>query len=135
MLRADKNTNLPGASSIGASPGYTWGKSGNLTSNTYLLNDTVPSNLTPRGVSLTSVVLSKIYVKGEIGLTYTTTLAVERWTGAAFVEIATISLAAQRTKSQSYTVSLPDEPEIAVKIKSGSIKNPVVEIIFKGDSL
>lgn len=134
LLHGSRSDQIGGADSIAASPGFTWGKSGNIGSGTYLLNDTVPSNRTGRLVPTYDSIISEVLVAGEYGNTYTCTIAIEKRNGASFTELCTVSLSAERIKVESFSCLVAREDELAVKVKSGSIKNPVVGVIIKGDS-
>jgi len=50
---------------VSASPGFTYGRSGNLPKNTWLLNDTVPSNKSGRINFLNSATITQIFVANE----------------------------------------------------------------------
>lgn len=133
MRSGNRSSLIPGADQLAASPGFTWGKSGNVSSNTYLVNDKVPSNTSGRIIPVTGL-LTEIFVTGQNDTTVT--IAIEKRNGSTLTEIATITLTSQRKKIQSYTdVSLSYGDELAVKVKSGSIKNPVVGVVVKGDSI
>lgn len=134
VLHADKGGQLPGADSISASPGFTWGKSGNVgPSSVYLLNDTVPSNKAGRLVPLEDGLITEVFVAVELNATVT--FAIEKRVGASFVELLTISLnGSERTKVNTYEVSVVKADELVCRLKSGSAKNPVIGIIIKGDS-
>jgi len=136
MLFGWRKDNQLGADATGASPGYTYGKSGNVGSNTYLLNDTVPSNRTGR-FSTVNGIIAEAFIAGEYGSTYNCTMAIEiRYGGTgALVEVLTLTLSAQRSKVQTFSVAVSQGDEIACKIKTGSIKNPDVGIQLKGDTI
>lgn len=116
---------------VSASPGFSWGKSGNINSGTYLDNDTVPSNRAGRLVPISSGYIAEISVACENPATGT--LTIQTRSGAVFTDIASISLSAQRIKTQSYTVSVSKGDELAVYVSSGSLKNPVVGVVIKGE--
>ena len=52
-------------SNVSASPGYTYGGSGNISNNTWLLNDTVPSNKAGRSIFLYNAKLLSVFVMNE----------------------------------------------------------------------
>lgn len=113
------------------SPGFTWGRSGNIPAGTWLQNDTVPSNITGRNFPFYNGQLVTIAVSNE----NTTTAVVELYAHdkVTFTLLATLTLSAQKSKEQNYTgVSLTKGKELAVKIGSGSAKNIVVQLVIKG---
>ena len=132
VLHADRGGALPGADSTSVSPGFTWGKSGNVGSGTYLLNDTVPSNIAGRLVSIEEGIISEIFVTSQDVDTFV--VAIEKRNGATFIELATLTVTAGRTATGSYSALVYRGDELACRIKSGSCKNPVVGIIMQGDT-
>lgn len=115
---------------VSASPGFTWGRSGNI-SNTYLQNDTVPSNTAGRLVPVTTGEITTIFAAAEN--TSSATIEIRRRVGVVFTTIATCPYGGTR-KVTCNVVSPPSvalNDELAVYV-SGSAKNPVVGIIIKG---
>jgi hypothetical protein len=112
------------------SPGFTWGRSGTTNAGAYLLNDTVPSNLAGRIVSLNAYIV-EVFVANELANTFD--VAIQRRTGlGTFTTLVTISLVSQRTKTQSVFVSVNDGDELAALVSSGAAKNPVVGLVLQG---
>lgn len=116
---------------VSASPGFTWGGSGTKNAGTYLLNDTVPSNLSGRSVPLASGVISSVFVAlSEAG---TVELVIQKRSGGSFVTIGSIALTAERVKiDATLNAAVTYGDELAVKIESGSCKDPIVGIVIKG---
>jgi hypothetical protein len=123
---------LAAGGGTGASPGFNFGRSGNVSSGAYLNNETVPSNITGRPVDLTDALITQISVSNQNSNTFE--IAIEEHDGTTYTELATISLTAQRFKKQTYSVSITTGKELAAKVKSGSAKNPVVTVYVKGDA-
>jgi len=102
----------------------TFSRKGNVGNNKYLLSDgDIPSNqaghvLNVGGTSITVSVSAKDNATGDIEL-------FER-VGAAFNSLLTISLAAIRKKTQTFSVTTAQGDEIAAKVTSGSFKEPVL---------
>lgn len=115
---------------ISASPGFTWGRSGNAPTSTYLLNDSVPSNVVGRIVPISTGVIAQVFVASENADTWV--LAIEKRSGVTFTEIGSVTMTAQRTITQAVSISVSLGDELALKVKSGSCKNPVVGLIIKG---
>jgi len=116
---------------VSASPGFTWGKSGNV-SNAYLLNDTVPCNTAGRLVPVSSGQITTLFVAAELSSSATVEVR-RRDPGPVFTLIASTVLSAQRTKTDTLvsppSVNLNDELCIYI---NGAIKNPVIGLIIKG---
>jgi len=115
-----------------ASPGFSWARSGNTPTNTWLSNGTVPSNQAGRIVPVDGEI-SDIYVANENINTFD--ISIYERTGAVFTLLATISVTATRTKTQHYTgISVDKGDELSARLTSGSAKNPVVGVVIKGAS-
>lgn len=124
---------LATTTAVSASPGYTWGRSGNTSSGTWLLNDTVPSNVTGRNFSLYNGELIQVSASNED--TTTAVLGIYQHDHTTYTQIATITLSSQIRSVQTYTgVSVTQNLELAIKVESGSVKNPVVQLLLKGTS-
>ena len=114
-----------------ASPGFTWGNSGNTNSGSWLLNDTVPSNKSGRAIFLTGATLEYVFVRCENSTTVG--IGVYEHDGTTFTLITTVNLTASRSGDFIIgSLALTTGKELAMKIASGSAKNPVVGCIIKG---
>lgn len=117
---------------ISASPGFTWGKSGAIPSNTWLLNEGVPSNKSGRTIFLHNAEIVEFFVSNELPNTFD----VELWehNGVIYNLLTTISLTAQRTKTEGVTgVSPTYGYELATKVVNGSAKNITCGILMVGE--
>jgi hypothetical protein len=119
---------------VSASPGFTWGRSGNVGSGTWLQNDTVPSNLAGRIFPLSNGQLIQLAVTNEGVNTFIVELYEHN--GTTYTLLATCALTAVRSKvfgiADFGIVSITNGKELAIKVSSGSCKNPVVAGIFSG---
>jgi hypothetical protein len=122
--------------STSASPGFTWGRSGNVNANTWFLNDSVPSNTSGRICFLLNSSIEKVFIANEAA---TAGIQIEVYThdgnSINLTLIGTVTTAAQR--SNTFTVSYPVafNKQIAIKLKNGSPagKNMVIGCLIKGD--
>lgn len=114
-----------------ASPGFTWGGSGNITSNSWLINDSVPSNKAGRSIFLTNATLEYVFVRCEIAATFD--IEVYEHDGATFTLITTVSIVASRAGDFPIaSLPLTTGKELAMKLSTGSAKNPVVGCVLRG---
>jgi len=114
-----------------ASPGFTWGDSGNLTSGAWLLNDTVPSNKAGRRIFLQNATLEAIFAANENTATYD--LSIYEHDGTTYTLITTVSIVAARGGEFSVaSLPLTTGKELAVQVTSGSCKNITVGCVLKG---
>jgi len=116
---------------VSASPGFTWGRSGNSTAGAYLQNDTVPSNVSGRIVPLSSGNITNVFIACDVTATFS--IKIQKRSGASFVDLTTVTITAARTGTFTVTgVPVVLNDEIAVQVSSGSAQNVVVGIVIKG---
>ena len=121
------------ASSNSSSPGFTWGRSGNLSTGTWLLNDGVPSNKAGRTIVLNNAKIAKIFTASEDLNTYDVGIYSHDGDDINTTLIATLVVTASRTgNSGTISVSVPSGKQLGAKIDTGSAKNLVVGIIMQG---
>ena len=123
----------PPTAGVSASPGFSFGKSGNTPSGTYLENETVPSNKTGRPIDLAGAVITQISIANETINTFDVEL--EEHDGVTYTSLGTFSVTAARsTKYSNLNISITDGKELAAKISDGSAKNPIIIVYVKGDA-
>jgi len=118
-------------STVSASPGFTWGGSGNI-KNAYLLNDTVPSNTAGR-LSPVNGTINTIFITCEDPTNGV--IEIRRRVGAVYTPIVTQAMGGVR----KLTVEIAVPPTVAKNdeltcfvTNAANIKNPVVGIIIRG---
>jgi len=119
-----------GGFGVSASPGFTWGRKGTVSSGVYLLNDDVPSNVTGRVVPFTGPTIRKIFVTNGSASTFNVSLY--EHDGVTYTLLTTVSLSSQRAASFTVNVPVTTGKQLAIKITSGSADNPVVGVILDG---
>lgn len=125
---------IPESSGTGASPGFSFGRSGNVSSGAYLLNESVPSNITGRPIDLNNGRITQVSISNENSATFTVEL--EEHDGVSFTSLGTFNLTAQRSKDfPSLSIPLSSGKEMSAKIASGSAKNIIVTVYVKGDAV
>ena len=120
---------------VSANPGFTWGRSGNVTTNTWLLNDTVPSNKAGRTVTLANGEVTRILTASENLDTYDITIFEHDGDEINLASVVTKSVVASRTGDFVVTsASITQGKQLAAKITSGSAKNLVIGIFLQGET-
>lgn len=117
--------------SVSASPGFTWGKSGNTPNNTWLLNDTVPSNKAGRRNFLTNGSITRVFVSSQD--TDTFDISIYEHTGGVPTFLGAVSIVAARGGDFVTNIAITTGSELAVRITGGNAKNPQVGLIIAGD--
>lgn len=116
---------------VSASPGFTWGGSGNI-KNAYLDNDSVPSNTSGR-ISPVTGEITTVFMTAEN--TSSAEVEIRRRVGAVFTTLVTVSYGGTRKVVSALgsppAVSSGDELSVFIN-NTASAKNAVVGIIIKG---
>jgi len=110
-----------------ASPGFSWGRSGNISANTWLRNEGVSSNRSGRAVTFNNANIVRIYISTENLNTYTLTIYEHEGDSANLTILTTISVTSSKV-GDSGTISVPVTTgrQLAVRLTGGSAKNVVV---------
>lgn len=118
-----------------ASPGFSWGRSGNLSTNTWLRNEGVNSNRAGRTVTFANPLITRIFVSTEDLATYTITIYEHEGDQINLTVLTNINVTASRT-GDSGTVAIPvtQGRQLAVRITAGSARNMVVGMTLSGEN-
>lgn len=117
--------------SVSASPGFTWGRSGNATDGSYMLNDSVPSNITGRRVPVSTGIISTVFIDSKDIATFDVRIFKHP---SPFTTLAIVSVVADSggTFKLLTPPSVVENDILGIQIINGSCKNPVVGLIIKG---
>jgi hypothetical protein len=118
-----------------ASPGLTWGRSGTVNANAWLLNDSVPSNICGRIIFLNSAQATKVYVANQdatAGIVFG--VYEHSGDGLNMTLLGTVTTTAVRANTFTVAWNLTFNKQLAVKIQPGSssAKNPVIGVLIQG---
>lgn len=118
-----------------ASPGFTYGRSGSLPPNTWLLNDTVPSNKAGRINYLNSCFIKKVFISQENAEAVKIGIYSHDGNENNLTLISTILTPASRTNYFDIDAPVSINKQIAIKIEEdspNSAKNIDVGLMLKG---
>lgn len=119
-----------------ASPGFTWGRSGNSPSGTWLQNDSVPSNITGRNIFLNNAKIKKIFVANQDASILKLGVYWHEGDGINLTFISDITTTAVRTSEFAVDLSVPKDKQVAIKIADDSpnaAKNIVAGVLIAGN--
>jgi len=123
---------------ISASPGFAWGRNGNINKNVWLLNNEVSSNLTGIPFALTDGELVNLWIGNEDVKTFDLTLFEHDGDEINLTSLVTVSLTAQRFKSFDITdfgtIAITKDKQLAARVTDGSGKNVKVFAVIKGNT-
>lgn len=124
---------IPESAGSGASPGFSFGRSGNVSSGAYLLNEGVPSNTTGRPINLSNGRITQISISNENVNTFS--IRLEEHDGVTFTTLGTFTVTASRSTSfANLNIPISANKEMSAKVQSGSGKNIVVTVYVKGNA-
>lgn len=115
-----------------ASPGFSFGRSGNIPSSTWLQCETVPSNIAGRFVYISNAVVKKVFVANEIISTFDIDVHYHTGGGVGMTSLGVVSVIADYGGAFSVNWSVPSGAYLALQLSSGSAKNVVAGLELRG---
>ena len=115
-----------------ASPGYSFGRSGNVSANTWLNNEGVPSNRAGRYVYINDAIVTKVFISTEDIGTFDVNVYYHEGDQVNLTLLGTVSVVAARGGEFSVNWSVPSQTQLAVRIVNGSAKNVVAGLELQG---
>lgn len=117
-----------------ASPGYSFGRSGNISTNTWLFRPgSVPSNKTGITIGFANPEIKKVNAASEDADTYNIGIYEHDGDEINLTLLTTLSVTASRSETFDISVSATQGKQLAVRITSGSVKNPGIDLELSGD--
>lgn len=107
-----------------ASPGFSFGRSGVCTANTYLQNETVPSNVSGRWVYLNSGFVTDVYITNELTTTYTVDVYHHDGNEVNLTLLGSATVTAAKGAHIPVSWAVPTDKQIAVKISNTTANSP-----------
>lgn len=119
-----------------ASPGFTWGRSGNTPAGTWLQNDTVPSNKSGRTVFLQNALVKKVFIANEDASILSVDVYYHDGNEVSLTLAGTVTTTAVRTSEFDVSYSIPKGKQLALKLSDTSAtaaKNIVTGVLISGN--
>lgn len=117
----------------GASPGFSFGRRGNVAVNTWLRNEEVPSNRTGRVVAVNNPEAVLVSLANRNVTTYTVTFFEHDGNLIGLTTLGSVTVTAARGDDQSISVPLTQGRQLAARLTAGtSVQDLVVTVIIKG---
>jgi hypothetical protein len=121
-----------GAIDDGASSGFVFGKNGTAPSETWLVNNDVPSNMVGIPISFDNGFVDRVIVRNSDAASIFDVEIYEH-DGTTFNLVTTVSVSSSRGNiAENINYSTTKGKELAAKISSGTARNPKVSVIVKG---
>lgn len=115
-----------------ASPGFSFGRSGNVTDGSWLLCESVPSNKAGRWVYITSAEVTRVFVSNETIETFDLEVYYNDKGGLGLSLLGTVNIVADYGGAFTVSWSVPTGTELAIKLVNGSAKNVVAGLELRG---
>lgn len=115
-----------------ASPGFSFGRSGNLPTGTWLQCETVVSNKAGRWIYINDAVITDIYVGNETVGTFDIAVYHHEGNEINLTLVGSVSVVAARGGKFSVSWPVPTNKQLAIRIENGSSKNTVVGLSLQG---
>lgn len=126
-----------GAVATGATTSYAWGRNGNISSNTWLLANEVPSQRTGIPFGLNNGEIKSIWVGNQDVNTFDVTIYEHDGDKTNLTALVTVSVTAARSDEFDVTdfgtITLTKGKQLAARVTSGSAKRVTVYMVPKGN--
>lgn len=118
---------------VSASPGFSWGRSGNASTGTWLQNDTVPSNRVGRTINLVNPVITAVSIANRDVSTFTVAFYEHEGNSINLTQIGTVDIINARSLNAFVNLPVTEGKQLAVRILSGAASNPVIGLQLSGE--
>jgi hypothetical protein len=109
---------------VSASPGQSFGRTGVSAGGTFLLNETVPSNISGRWVYINSATVTKVFVSNELSTTYTLEAMYHDGNGVGLTSLGFVTVTAARGASITVSWPVPTNKQIAIRVANTTANSP-----------
>lgn len=118
--------------STSASPGFGFGKGGNVANGAYLECEGVPSNISGRYVYINNAVVTRVFISVQNSGTFDIEVFHHDGNGVNNTSLGTVSLVASTGGEFSVNWSVPTSKQLSMRIINGSAKNAVGGLELQG---
>jgi len=118
--------------STSASPGFSFGKGGNVNSGAYLENEGVPSNISGRYIYIDNAVVTRVFIAVQNAATFDVAVYYHDGNEANLTLLGTINIVASTGGESSVNWVVPSQKQLAMRIVNGSAKNAVGGLELQG---
>jgi len=117
-----------------ASPGFSFGRPGDLTANTWLKNENVPSNKSGRWVYIQNAVITHIFIAVENIDTFDVAVYHHDGGGINLTFVGRVTVTSARGGSFPVNFPVPTDKQIAVRLENGPADDIVVGLELRGNA-
>lgn len=117
---------------VSASPGFSWGRASNVSSNSWLLNDGVPSNRAGRTINLINPVVTAVSIANENINTFTIEFYEHDGDEINLSLLGSVDVINARSFSSFVNFPVTNGKQLAVYLSTGTARNVVVGLQLSG---
>lgn len=125
-------TNLGNTVSTSASPGFGFGKGGNVANNAYLECEGVPSNISGRYVYINNAKVTRVFISVQNASTFDIEVFHHDGNETNLTSVGSVSVVASTGGEFGVNWSIPTGKQLAMRIVNGSAKNAVGGLELQG---
>lgn len=121
--------------STSASPGFGFGKGGNITNGSYLNCEGVPSNISGRYVYISNAIITRVFISVQLATTFDIELYSHDGNETNLTLLGSVTVGSPTPSTGGeLTINLPvaTKKQLAFKITNGSCKNAVAGLELQG---
>lgn len=107
-----------------ASPGFSFGRSGNVTKSAYLLNESVPSNISGRYVYINNAAIKRVFVSTQLSGTYKFGVYSHDGNEVNITLLGTVTVTSAVGGVFSVNWAVATGKQLAVRVESDSTDSP-----------
>jgi hypothetical protein len=115
-----------------ASPGFGFGKGGNLSNGSYLECEGVPSNISGRYVYINDAVITRVFISVQNAATFDIEVFHHDGSGVNITSLGTVSIVSSTGGEFTVNWIVPTSKQLAMRILNGSAKNAVGGLELQG---
>jgi hypothetical protein len=120
--------------SSSTSPGFSFGRSGNIANGTYLQCETVPSNISGRWIYINSATVKNVYVSNESLVTWVIEILYHDGNEVGLTSLGSVTITAAKGGAFPVNWPVPTGKQLAVRVTSGGPKNVICGLELRGTS-
>jgi len=117
---------------LSASPGFSFGRSSNVNSGTWLQCETVPSNKAGRYVYINDASVVRVFVSNETVGTFDLEVFYHDGDATGLTSLGTVSVVSSRGDEFIVNWAVPTNKQLAIRLVSGSARNIVAGLELQG---
>jgi len=118
-----------------ASPGFGFGKNGNITNGSYLNCEGVPSNISGRYVYISNAIITRVFISVQLATTFDIELYSHDGNETNLTLLGSVTVGSPNPSTGGeLTVNIPvsSQKQLALRIRNGSCKNAVAGLELQG---